>query len=287
MKLTGAAKIAGIMGWPVAQSLSPLMHFYWLDQLAIDGAFVPLAVRPEDFSTVLRGLRLAGFRGVSVTTPHKEAAFAVADSCDAAALAAGAVNQLVFKADGQMEGLNTDAAGLAASLRDGLGAEALKGGSAVLLGAGGAARAAVLALNELGVSEIRILNRNAARGQALAAALAPSVKARLLAMGLEDWPKAAKGALLLLHATSAGMKGAPSLDLALEALSPDASVCDIVYNPLETELLKRARARGHRTVDGLGMLMHQGVGAFRAFFGVEPKVSPALRRVLEEALAHG
>lgn len=259
-------KLAGVIGWPVAQSLSPRLHGYWLAELGIDGAYVKLPVQPQDFSIVLRGLQRAGFRGLSVTVPHKEAAFAVAHRHDAAARAAGAVNQLVFHQDGSIEGLNTDVPGLAASLE---GVD-FAGKPVILIGAGGAARAALVALK--GASEIRLLNRTAGRGGA---------------KGLEHWADAAKGAALVVHATSAGMKGAPPVALDLSALPRDAVVCDIVYNPLETPLLKQARAAGLRTVDGLGMLMHQAVPAFRAFYAAEPKVTPALRRSLEEALGHG
>lgn len=260
-------KLAGVIGWPVAQSLSPRLHAYWLAEHGIDGAYVRLPIRPEDFSTALRGLRRSGFNGVSVTIPHKEAAFAIAHSVDANAAEAGAVNQLVFRDDGSIHGLNTDVPGLAASLRS----IDIKGKPVVLLGAGGAARAAVLALRSLGAREIRILNRSTAR---------------LGAKPLSDWPEAARDAALVVHATSAGMKESPSLGLDLGVLPADAVVCDIVYNPLETELLKQARARGLKTIDGLGMLMHQAVPAFEAFFGVRPAVTPDLRRALEEALAH-
>jgi shikimate dehydrogenase len=283
MSISGAAKLAGVIGWPVAQSLSPRLHSHWLREYGVDGAYVPLPVRPEDFSTVLRGLRLSGFKGVSVTVPHKEAAFALADRLDIAATSAGAVNQLIFRDDGGIDGLNTDVHGLATSLAD----VPLKGKTAVLLGAGGAARAAVLALDLLGAIEIRILNRSRSRADILAAALAPAVKARLAPMALEDWPEAAGGAALVVNATSAGMKGTPSLDVPLDTLPKDALVCDIVYNPLETEFLKRAHGRGLKTVDGLGMLMHQAVPAFTAFFGIEPEVTPQLRQDLEKALADG
>ncbi len=285
MSLTGAARVAGIIGWPVAQAFSPRLHGYWLNELGIDGALVPLPVRPEDFSTVLRGLIRAGFRGASVTIPHKEAAFALCHDCDLAARAAGAANLLIFHGEERIEGRNTDASGLAASLREDLGIDFVRGKAAVLLGAGGAARAACVALDALGAREIRILNRSRGRADQLAAALAPQLTPKLIVM--DDWAKAAGDAAFVIHATSAGMKGAPSLDLALEALPADAAICDIVYNPLDTPLLKKARTRGLRTVDGLGMLMHQGVPAFEAFFGVTPKVTPALRRHLEEALRAG
>lgn len=282
MNLTGAAKLAGIMGWPVSQAFSPRLHGYWLNEMGIDGALVPLPVKPEDFSVVLRGLMRAGFRGCSVTIPHKEAAFAVCHRSDLAARAAGAANLLVFHDDGSIEGRNTDATGLTESLREALGADGIRRKTVVLLGAGGAARAAVVALHMLGAAEIRILNRTRGRADQIANALSGQVSPQLSVT--EDWAAAAKDAALVVHTTSAGMKGAPSLDLDLALLPKTAAVCDIVYNPLETPLLARARALGLKTVDGLGMLMHQGVPAFEAFFGVAPKVTAGLRRHLEEGL---
>lgn len=280
MSLTGAGRIAGIIGWPVAQALSPLLHGFWLAEHGIDGALVPLPVKPENFAVVVMALMKAGFRGASVTIPHKEAAFALAHDNDFAARAAGATNLMIFHDNGRIEGRNTDATGLSASLREELGD--LSGKPAVLLGAGGAARAAIVALQDCSVSEIRILNRTRSRADQLAAELAPHIRPKLIVK--DDWPVAAKNAALVVNTTSAGMKGAPPLDLPLDKLPGDAAVCDIVYNPLETPLLREARTRGLRTVDGLGMLMHQAVPAFDAFFGVTPKVTPALRRHLEGAL---
>jgi shikimate dehydrogenase len=279
--MTGKTILAGVIGWPVAQSLSPRLHGHWLRQYGIDGAYVPLPVRPEDFSTVVRGLRRGGFAGVSITIPHKEAAFALAHRADTTARASGAVNQLVFHDDGSIEGLNTDAQGLAASLEQ----VALKAKPAVVLGAGGAARAAVIALDRLGAAEIRILNRHPARAEELAAALARAATTPLVVA--KEWASIAGDAALLVNATSAGMKGTPSPDIALDLLPRTATVCDIVYNPLETGLMKRARAAGLKSVDGLGMLMHQAVPAFKAFYGVEPSVTTELRAQLEKALGHG
>lgn len=287
MTLTGAARVAGIIGWPVAQAFSPRLHGFWLAEYGIDGALVPLAVKPEDFTLAVRGIMAAGFRGASVTIPHKEAAFALVHDCDLAAKAAGAVNLLIFHDSGRIEGRNTDATGLAESLREGLGADFVKAKVAVVLGAGGAARAAAVALHNLGAAEIRILNRGRGRADQLATALAPQLKPKLVVYDMAEWAKAAQGAALVIHTTSAGMKGAPSLDIDLAVLAKDAALCDIVYNPLETALVACARALGLRTVDGLGMLMHQGVPAFEAFFGVKPTVTPALRAYLEEALSVG
>jgi shikimate dehydrogenase len=277
-----STKLAGVIGWPIAHSLSPRLHGFWLREHGIDGAYIPLPTPREDFAQIINSLRKLGFAGVSVTVPHKESAFALSHDLDDAAQIAGAVNLLVFKGN-RIEGRNTDAAGLAASLVEQLGK--LDGKDVVLLGAGGAARACVLALSNLGARKISIVNRNIARAEALARALEGKVSAQLVPTMFANWGKIAGDAALLVNATSAGMSGAPPLDLSLEPLPKSAAVCDIVYNPLETALLKQARARGHRVVDGLGMLMHQAVPAFAAFCGVTPKVTPALRGELEKALA--
>jgi len=279
--ISGKAKCAGVVGWPVAHSLSPRLHNHWLRANGIDGAYIPLPIPQESLAHVLKGLRQAGFKGVNLTIPHKEAAFALAHRLDDTARAAGAVNLLIFHEDGTLEGRNTDAEGLAESLK--AAKVSLKGAPAALLGAGGAARAAILALDKIGAGEIRIVNRHADRAASLASQLAPFVKAKLSAA--TDWPKAAAGAKLLVNATSAGMKGQPALDLALDPLTKDVVVCDLVYNPLQTDLLARAAARGHKTVDGLGMLMYQAVPSFAAFYGVTPTVTPELRVELELALS--
>ncbi len=277
--------LAGVVGWPIAQSVSPLLHSHWIAEHGIDGSYVPLPVRPEDFAAAMKELQGKGFCGVNVTVPHKQAAFALAGRHDRAAGITGAVNLLLFGDDG-IEGRNTDGIGLAAALRDGLGQDCVKGRAVVIWGAGGTARAAVYALSRMGATEIRILNRTVARAEALVA-LGRQVSVKITAGGYELWPEAGKDAALLVHTTSAGMKQTPSLDLPLDVLPSGAAVFDAVYNPLETALLKRAREQGLRTVDGLGMLMHQAVPSFAAFFGIEPAVTPALRSKLEKALTGG
>jgi shikimate dehydrogenase len=284
MNITGSARVAGVVGWPITHSLSPLLQGYWLAEKKLNGVLVPLGVEPEDFALAIDGLRRAGFRGVNVTVPHKEAAFALAHVTDAAARAAGAANLLVFHDDGRIEARNTDAFGLAQALRDGLGEGALRGQTAVLLGAGGGARGAVIALAELGVGTIQILNRHADRARSVAAHLAPMVKSKLMAGGMDGWTAAAGQAALLVNATSAGMNGVNPLELDLDALPAGAAVFDMVYKPLDTDLLRRARARGLKTLDGLGMLMHQAAPSFEAFFGMAPEVSPGLRAHLVAAL---
>jgi shikimate dehydrogenase len=280
--LTGAGKIAGVVGWPIRHSLSPLLHGYWLEELNVDGALVPLGVPREDFARVIASLQRAGFRGVNVTVPHKEAAFALAHIRDAAAEAAGAANLLIFHADGRIEGRNTDAVGLRESLRQELGS--LEDRTVLLLGAGGAARGALLALNDLRAAKVHILNRHADKAAMLARALQPMVQSQLLPESLARWSEAAGTADLIVNTTSAGMKGHAPLELDLAALRDTATVLDIVYNPLHTQLLTRAKARGLKTIDGLGMLMHQAAPSFEAFFGVQPKVTPGLRAHLEKAL---
>jgi len=299
MSLTGKAKLAGVIGWPVGHSRSPRLHGFWLDQLGIDGAYVPLPVHPGDFETVLRALPRMGFAGANVTVPHKEAALALANHVEPLAKRIGAVNTLVVRADGSIEGRNTDAFGFIENLRQGHAGFTAARGPAVVLGAGGAARAVVAALLDDGCPEIRLLNRTSERAAEIGAALEPAAPApHLLVAGpispmaglvmgeaprrivVHDWDRRAEaldGAVLLVNTTILGMVGQPPLDLNLDFLPPDAVVNDIVYAPLETDLLARARARRNAVVDGLGMLLHQARPGFAAWFGVMPEVTNELR----------
>ena len=274
-------QLAAVIGWPVHQSLSPRMHNYWLKQHGLLGAYVALLIAPENFAACAAALPLMGFAGASVTVPHKEAAFALAALLDDDARITGAVNTLVFES-GAVSGLNTDVKGFAASLSAGLGEGAAAAGPVAVLGAGGAARAVVLALARAGAPEVRLLNRTNTRSQTLANTLGQFAKIKLVDWG--DWHDAFAGARLLVNTTSLGMTGKPPLELSLDGLPLEAAVVDIVYNPLETPLLKAARARGHRTMDGLGMLMHQAAPAFTAWFGVSPQVTAELRAELVKAL---
>lgn len=266
--LTGHARLAGILGWPVSHSRSPRLHGYWLERLGIDGAYVPLPVAPERFADAVRALADLGFRGANVTIPHKEAAFAVCDEVDAAARRAGAVNTLLFR-DGRILGSNTDGFGFLESVRDQAPGWAATDGPAVLLGAGGAARAVAAALLDAGCPRLTLVNRSLARAEALARDLGGPVC-------VADRPPLADAALLV-NATSLGMQGQPPLAIDLAPLPAGAVVADIVYVPLETPLLAAARARGLRGVDGLGMLLHQARPGFEAWFGVAPHVDAALR----------
>ena len=280
MTITGAARIAGVMGWPVAHSRSPVLHGYWLAEHGIDGAYVPLPVLPENLRPALKALPFLGFAGCNITIPHKEAALEVVDDHDVSARRAGAVNTVVVDSRGNLIGHNTDGYGFIESLRAALPGWSARHGSAVVIGAGGAARAIVAALIDDGAPEIRLVNRTPARAAKLAKALNGPVRG----IAWEERDRALEGASLLVNATSLGMVGQPALELSLAALPPEAVVNDIVYVPLETPLLAAARARGHRAVDGLDMLLHQGRPGFAAWFGVKPEVTPELRRVLLASL---
>jgi shikimate dehydrogenase len=276
--LTGHARLAGIIGWPVAHSRSPRLHGFWLERHAIDGAYVPLAIRPEHFTTAVRGLMQAGFAGTNVTLPHKRAAFALCDSVDPSAAHAGAVNTLVFRG-GKIEGSNTDGWGFLANLRaHGVDPAA---GPALVLGAGGAARAVASALLENGVA-VTIANRTPEHAEALAHDL-PALRV----IPWESRSDALPDHALLVNATSLGMQGHPPLQLDLTRTAPGLAVADIVYVPLETPLLAAATAHGLRAVEGLGMLLYQAVPGFRAWFGVEPQVDEALRRFVAADLLQG
>ena len=274
-------RLAAVIGWPVHQSLSPRMHNYWLKQHGLAGAYVALPIAPENFQACVATLPLMGFAGASVTVPHKESVFALAGVLDDDARITGAVNTLIFES-GTVTGLNTDVKGFASSLVAGLGEASAAAGPVTVLGAGGAARAVVLALARAGAPEIRLVNRTKTRSQALAKTLGQFAKIKLVDWG--DWDAAFVGGRLLVNTTSLGMTGKPPLELSLERLPREAAVADIVYNPLETPLLRAARARGHRTLDGLGMLMHQAAPAFAAWFGVMPEVTDDLRAELIKAL---
>ena len=269
------------MGWPIGHSLSPRLHGFWLRHYGIAGSYTALPVRPEDLESALRGLKARGFRGVNLTVPHKVAACGIVDTLDEAARRIGAANTIVVKGDGTLQGFNTDAYGFAANLAAGGFRPA--GGTAFVIGAGGACRAVLVALQDRGMRGLTLVNRTRATAEALAAELGTAS----CPIAVADWgtaPAALGEADLLVNTTSLGMTGQPPLDFPLEALAPHATVTDIVYAPLETDLLRRARARGLVVIDGLGMLLHQARPAFHAFFGVDPEVTPALRAyVLEGA----
>ncbi len=264
---------AGVIGWPIDHSLSPHLHRFWLQEYNIDGVYEPFAVEPENLAAYLRSLAEQGRLGSNVTLPHKEATLMLVDDADDQARKIGAVNTVVVQKDGSLHGSNTDAYGFLENLKDHQPHWQAGAGPAVVLGAGGAARAILVALQEAGAPEIRLLNRTKARAEELANDLGGTIK-------VADWDNRA-GALAdaatLVNTTSLGMKGQPELEIDLANLPETALVTDIVYTPLETDLLKNAKARGNPTVDGLGMLLHQARPGFAAWFGIEPEVSGELR----------
>ncbi|MEQ8282331.1 MAG: shikimate dehydrogenase [Parvibaculum sp.] len=266
-----------VIGWPIAHSRSPLIHNHWIAEHRIpDARYEPMAVKPEDAAATIRALPTLGFIGANVTVPHKETAFAALDRHDAVARRLKAVNTIVTTPAG-LEGRNTDGYGFVANLKDRAAGWSARRGPAVILGAGGAARAIAAALEDEGVPEIRIVNRTPARAETLVADL--GLKAVRIFAGT-DAASALDGAALLVNTTTRGMKGENDIDLDIAALPKEALVTDIVYTPLETGLLRRAREAGHKTVDGLGMLLHQAVPGFEAWFGVRPEVTGELRKLV-------
>lgn len=271
--MSAGPPLAGVVGWPIGHSRSPRLHGHWLGRYRLSGHYIPLGVRPEDLAVALALLPRLGFRGVNITLPHKEAALAGASEASARAQRIGAANTLTFLAEGGYRADNTDGEGFIANLRQNAPGWKAGQGPAVVLGAGGAARAIIDALLAEGAPSIRLANRTRARAEVLAADFGPRLE-------VIEWSAAASaldGAVTIVNTTSLGMEGQPPLDLDL-ALAPAAAlVTDIVYQPLETPFLALARRRGLRTVDGLGMLLHQAVPGFEAWFGRRPVVDDALR----------
>ena len=265
--------LAGVIGWPVKHSRSPLLFGHWFTKHGVAGSYVRLAVREDDFEQVLRALPKAGFRGANVTLPHKLPALALADEATPAAKAIGAANTLIFKADGRIVADNTDGFGFIENVRAGAPEWNPKAAPAVVLGAGGAARAILYTLLDAGAPEIRLANRTREKAQTLAERFGP----RITVVDWDDRNAACDGAGLIVNTTSLGMTGKPALEISLDAAPLSAVVTDIVYAPLETAILARARARGLTAVDGLGMLLHQARPGFEAWFGTAPGVTAALR----------
>ncbi|MHA1164105.1 MAG: shikimate dehydrogenase [Alphaproteobacteria bacterium] len=266
---------ACVIGWPVEHSRSPLIHGYWLDKHAIDGSYSRQGVAPDDFDDFVRAMPEHGFAGGNVTVPHKEAALKCAEVADEAAREIGAANTLWFE-EGKLHASNTDAYGFLANLDEGAPGWDEAKPIAMVLGAGGASRAILHALLSRGVSEIRLLNRTFSRAQELAAHFGGQVL-------VEDWETRdiqLVGCGLLVNTTTLGMTGEAPLEIDLAGLSEDVVVTDLVYTPLQTQLLRSAKDKGLRCVDGLGMLLHQAVPGFEKWFGVRPTVTPELRALI-------
>jgi len=268
--------LAGVLGNPIAQSKSPRLHCYWLRKYGLLGHYVPLHVTEDNLEAVIRTMPKMGFVGANVTLPHKIAVMKLADQVSDRATLIGAANTLTFKEDGRIIADNTDGYGFMANLRQNAPDWDPKAGPAVILGAGGAARAVIVALADAGVSEILLSNRTRVKADALRAEFGARIH-------VIDWVQAGnvlEEAATVINTTSLGMVGNTELRVALDGLRKGTLVTDIVYSPLRTKLLNDAEAMGCVTVDGLGMLLHQGVPGFERWFGVRPQVDDETRRVV-------
>ncbi|MDO7705514.1 MAG: shikimate dehydrogenase [Loktanella sp.] len=268
--------LAGVLGNPIAQSKSPRLHRHWLRKYGLLGDYVPLHVTEENLETVVRAMPKMGFVGANVTLPHKIAVMQFADQITDRATLIGAANTLTFKDDGKIIADNTDGYGFMANLKQNAPDWDPTSGPAVLLGAGGAARAIIVALADAGVTEILLTNRTRTKADALRAEF--GIRIRVV-----DWVQAGnilEGAATVINSTSLGMTGNAALRIPLDGLTKGTLVTDIVYSPLRTRLLEEAEAAGCTVVDGLGMLLHQGVPGFERWFGVRPEVDDETRQAV-------
>jgi shikimate dehydrogenase len=271
--MSEAPPLAGVVGWPIGHSRSPILHGHWLRRYRVTGYYAPLEVAPADLPDALALLPRLGFRGVNVTIPHKEAALARATDVSERARRIGAANTLTFLSGGGFHADNTDGIGFLANLRQERPGWSAASGPALVVGAGGAARAVIDALLTDGAPDVRIANRTRARAEALVERAGP----RARAIDWRDVGAAMEGAATIVNATSLGMAGQPPLDLAFDCAPQTALATDLVYQPLLTPFLGRAAEAGLATVDGLGMLLHQAVPGHAAWFGVTPEVDDDLR----------
>ncbi len=272
--------MAGVMGWPVAHSRSPLIHNHWIKKYQLSGAYGRFPVEPKNLEAAIRGLSALGLAGCNITIPHKVEAMQYMDWVDPHAQKIGAINTVVVQANGTRHGYNNDGFGYLQSLKEAHAQWRADTGPVVVLGAGGAARAILVALLQEGATEIRLLNRTLDKAQALAQEFGPSIQALPWSQRHEALAQAA----LLINTTNQGMHGTPALDLALDELPTTAMVSDIIYTPLVTPLLEQARQRGNTTVNGLGMLIHQARPAFEAWFGIKPAATSEISDLLIASL---
>jgi shikimate dehydrogenase len=280
MSIPARFLLAGVMGWPVMHSRSPALHNHWFAHYGLAGTYVPLAIEPDGLSAALRALAPLGFSGCNLTIPHKERALTIVDEVDPVAQRIGAISCVVVRPDGTLAGTNNDAFGFIHNILQQQPEWRADAGPIAVIGAGGGARAVVYSVADRGAREVRVINRTLDRAQGLAREFGPPVAA----IPWAERHRALDGVSTLVNTTSQGMVGQSPLDLALDSLPIEATVCDIVYVPLETPLLAAAERRGNRTVDGLGMLLHQARPAWKAWFDLEPEVTPALRAVLQATL---
>jgi shikimate dehydrogenase len=269
-------KRACVIGWPIEHSRSPLIHGHWLKKYGIDGSYIKQAVAPEELKPFLLSLAEHGFAGCNVTVPHKQAAFALSSIKDDSAIAVGAANTLWLE-NGRLACANTDTYGFMTHLFEVAPDWMQSGRPVAILGAGGAARAIVYGVLQAGATEVRVFNRSMPRAEDLARHFGP----RVTAAEWDTFEDHSADACVVVNTTTLGMNGHENVPFTLSRLPGDCVVADIVYVPLETDLLRRARLRGLRTVDGLGMLLHQAVPGFEKWFGVKPVVSTVLRAIIE------
>ncbi len=269
------------MGWPVMHSRSPMLHNYWFRQHGLAGTYVPLAINPEGLAGALRALHPLGFAGCNLTIPHKQKAMAIVDEVDTVAKRIGAISCVVVRPDGSLAGSNNDCYGFIHNLKQERPGWRADAGPVVVLGAGGGSRAVCYGLAQEGAKEIRLVNRTLARAQAIASEFGGPIRA----LPWEQRHDALDGAAMAVNTTSNGMVGQPALDINLERLPKSALAADIIYIPLETPFLAAARKRGNPTVNGLGMLLHQGRPAWKAWFGIEPAVTTELRTMIEATIS--
>ena len=269
--------LAGVIGMPVAHSRSPVLHNFWLKAHGLSGVYVPLAVPPERLKEALPGLAALGFRGCNVTMPHKQAVMPLLARVNDTARRVGAVNLVVVAEDGTLSGFNTDGNAFVQSLRDAKASWRADEGPILLIGAGGAARAVLVALLESGATDITITNRTAEKADALAREFGAAIRT----VAWADRSAAVADKALVANCTDRGMVGKDPLDIDLSRLSSKTIAADLIYTPLETPFLAAARTRGCLTVNGLGLLLNQGRIAFNAWFGVMPDVTPELVKAIE------
>lgn len=278
-------KLAGVMGWPIAHSRSPIIHNHWIKQYGLNGAYVLLPVDPVNLKDALKGLSALGFSGCNLTIPHKVMALPWVDRVDATARRMGAINTIVVEADGSLSGYNNDGFGYIQSLKDAQTGWRADAGPALIMGSGGAARAVIVSLAEQGAKDIRVCNRTDSHATDLANAFRADFAQNLgTSITATPWAQrhdALADVALLVNTTSQGMGSNPALDLNLECLPLTALVSDVVYIPLETPLLAAAKNRGNPTAGGLGMLLNQARPAFNAWFGLMPDVSDELVKALK------
>ncbi len=273
--------MAGVMGWPVMHSRSPLMHNYWMEQQGLAGTYVFFAIKPGALEAALRALHPLGFSGCNLTIPHKLDAMTIVDEVDEVARKIGAISCVVVRNDGSLFGTNNDWLGFIGNVKQQQPGWRADEGPIAVIGAGGGGRAVVYALLQEGATEIRLINRTRAKAELIAEQFGGPITV----LPWEERHDALDGVAMAVNVTSQGMVGENALDLRLDRLPDSALAADIIYTPLESPYLAAARARGNRTVNGLGMLLHQGIPAWKMWFGIEPTVTSELRERMEKSIS--